>query len=810
MRQKATKHPFWGSLLLGFALLSAFSSAEGAVIEGTPETRMIALGNATVVVPASLTARERKAVSMLVEEVGRRTRQSWSVTSDWPATPGPLVVVGSSASGAAFSGKPGFDEGPASPARPEGYRVWVAGKAPVVWVEGRDERGVLFGVGRLLRELRMSPGRVDLPADFRIASAPKDSIRGHQLGYRPKTNSYDGWDLDQWERYIRDLAVFGTNAVELLPPETDDESESPHFPRPPLEMMVGMSKLLDDYGLDVWVWYPVPDALDTKPDEARLSLERWAEVLGKLPRVDAVFVPGGDPGHTRPGGLMLHLEKAAAVLRHAHPKAQLWVSTQGFDKAWTEEFYAIVAKEPAWLSGIVYGPHTRDSLAEVRAGVPRRYPVRLYPDITHTMKCQFPVPDWDLAYFVTQGREPIIPRPRASAEIIKALGDHVGFVTYSEGCNDDVNKVVWSALGFEPDTPVVEVLRQYGRYFISPKLAEGFAQGLLSLERNWVGPLLSNAAVETTLLQFQDLERQASPGDLKNWRFQQALYRAYYDALVRERLIFETRLEDRAMDDLRRAEELGSLKSLQLAREDLDLARTTKVSADRRARVFELGEALFQSIHMQLSVPRYKAIGEERGANLDSIDAPLNNRAWLEAEFDRLAALPDEAERKRGIERIIHRTDPGPGGFYDAPGNPARRPHVERGPDVSADPMLRVDRQGFQPRPEWPLTWYRHGESLYDAPYRMTYDDLDPHAAYTVRVVYAGDQNPVPIELKAEGLVVHPPIPKPSPTRPLEFDIPRQATADGRLTLSWTREPGRGGNGRGCQVAEVWLIRKGE
>ena len=42
----------------------------------------------------------------------------------------------------------------------------------------------------------------------------------------------------------------------------------------------------------------------------------------------------------------------------------------------------------------------------------------------------------------------------------------------------------------------------------------------------------------------------------------------------------------------------------------------------------------------------------------------------------------------------------------------------------------------------------------------------------------------------------------------VEFDIPTQATAGGELTLNWRRTPGLGGNGRGCQVAEVWLIRK--
>jgi hypothetical protein len=42
----------------------------------------------------------------------------------------------------------------------------------------------------------------------------------------------------------------------------------------------------------------------------------------------------------------------------------------------------------------------------------------------------------------------------------------------------------------------------------------------------------------------------------------------------------------------------------------------------------------------------------------------------------------------------------------------------------------------------------------------------------------------------------------------VEFDIPANASANGQLALKWYREPGLGGNGRGCQVSEVWLIKK--
>src|SRR6185436_15609040 len=97
------------------------------------------------------------------------------------------------------------DVAPASPPGAEGYRIIVstAGRtAPTVLVLGADPRGVLFGAGRLLRELQMTRGSVQVPATFSILSTPQVALRGHQLGYRPKTNSYDAWDVPMWEQYI--------------------------------------------------------------------------------------------------------------------------------------------------------------------------------------------------------------------------------------------------------------------------------------------------------------------------------------------------------------------------------------------------------------------------------------------------------------------------------------------------------------------------------------------------------------------------------------------------------------------------------
>ena len=222
--------------------------------------------------------------------------------------------------------------------------------------------------------------------------------------------------------------------------------------------------------------------------------------------------------------------------------------------------------------------------------------------------------------------------------------------------------------------------------------------------------------------------------------------------------------------------------------------------------MLELGEALFQSVRMQLSAPRYRAIATDRGANLDEIDVPLNDRRWLEDRFDEIERIADEAERLKAIDALLRREDPGPGGYYDQLGDPRRRPHLVPGPGLAADPMLRVARTGFHQRPDWPLAWRRTAESLYGVPLRMRYDGLAPNTPYRLLVVYSGEDVPIRIRLDADGVELHPLMKKPAPTAPFEVDLPAETTADGRLELTWTSDPDLGRNGRGRQIAEVWLL----
>lgn len=775
---------------------------------GVEREQLVDLREAIVWLPESTSVTERKAAEMLSSEIKRRTRVLLS-TSTSLLSGRPHIVVCS------LDKLPNFDtrikQRLEAIESPEGFIIEVndtQGERPLVFACGKTPRATLFAVGRLLRTLKMRRDFLAVGKGLSIVAEPHYPLRGHQLGYRPKTNSYDGWDLDIWEQYIRNLVAYGCNAVELIPPRSDDAPDSPLFPLPPLAMMEAMSRLLSEYDLDVWVWYPMIDDDYTDAKTVSLALKERQEIFSALPRIDHLFVPGGDPGRTPPKVFMDFVAKQAELLCRYHPQAKVWVSPQGFSADWMNEFIAALKTEPDWLAGIVFGPEVRIPLPQLRDLVPARYPIRLYPDITHSRHCQFPVPNWDMAFAFTEGRECINPRPHQMTTIARSLLPFtIGFVTYSEGCNDDVNKIVWSVLGWDPKTEPEEILRDYSRYFIGEELAEVFAQGLLALEKNWEGPLLTNSQVRTTLLQFQEMERKASPQVRLNWRFQMALYRAYYDAYIQARLRYEKHLEERAFEELRTAPKIGSLLAMERAEAILDEAVIKPVCLDLRARIFELAEALFQSIRMQLSVSKYFAIHTERGANLDTLDHPLNNRLWLKSQFAQIRSVPDETERLKRLEEILNWTNPGLGGFYVDMGSPESLRLAVGGKSFDEDPELReTPHIGYGFHLQGPTSWWTHLETLYDNPLRIRISGLDPKAKYRLRVVYGGDRV-IKIRLVAnDTFEIHPFIEKPRPLRPLEFDLPKEATKGGTLTLAWYPEPGLGGNGRGCQVSELWLI----
>ena len=523
------------------------------------------------------------------------------------------------------------------------------------------------------------------------------------------------------------------------------------------------------------------------------------------PRLDGVFFPGGDPGDNPPDLVIPFLKDIAAVLARYHPKARVWVSLQGFDKDKCERFMSFVEKEmPAWLGGLVAGPSS-PPIGMTRLRLPRQYKLRWYPDITHTVRCQFPVEWWDPAFALTLGREPPNPRPSDCATIFRLYAPYTdGFLSYSDGMHDDLNKAMWSMLAWDSRRDVRSMVVEYARFFLGAEVAEEAADGLLGLENNWRGSLALNGGVGGTLALWQGLEKR-EPRLLQNWRFDLHLLRAYYDAYVRHRLIRETSLEQEAMAALAKAGQIGAEQAMSAAFDVLQREDTEPAQLQRRQRILDLAEMLFQSIGYQTSVKKYHSSGAERGCILDFLDHPLNNRWWLEDEFVKVRAMAGEGEKLARLEQIASWENPGPGCYYDEVGHVGKSPRVIRGEGLNTDPeVLRHDN----PEHAWwdsgmsrqRLSWQHYARW----PVGVWYEGLDPKARYVVRMTGQGEA-----KVRGDGTLLEPTRFSKQIGEFKEFAVPAELTADGQLRLTWDEIDESSMNWRQqSHVAEVWLLKR--
>jgi hypothetical protein len=763
------------------------------------------LTHATLVVRSTATAPlvERTAAVVLTEEVEKRSGTAWRTETNWPTQGWAVAILSGKA--AALQGVPV----PASVriAKAEGYGIatdMARPDRPVLWIVGADPRGALFGVGRVLRDLACAHGNVRLLTPLNLTSAPDYPIRGHQLGYRAQANSYDAWSPAQFDQYVRELALFGTNSIEGIPFQ-DTRPTVNSYPRS--KMNIDLSRICQRYGQDYWIW--VPADFDLKNAALReKALREHEELFRDCPTLTGVFVAGGDPGNNPPELVIPYLADLSRLLARTHPGAKVWLSMQGYNGFEQDYVYRWIERErPRWLGGLVAGPSS-PPLPQLRARLPKQVPIRDYPDITHSVRCQFPVPWWDPAYAFTLGRECVNPRPLFFARVFHDTAPYTnGFSSYSDGIHDDVNKILWSALAWDRSADLNTVLTEYCRVFFGPDVAESAAAGLFALERNWDGALATNGGVEATFALWHGLEEQAP--DLKsNWRWQMCLLRAYYDLYTRRRLLYESGLEDEANAKLLAAHAIGSGQAINQALAALARAETAPVRPDLAARIVQLCDDLYHSIGLQSSVPKYHACGSERGAVLDFLNYPLNNRWWLEDELAKVRTMPTEAERVARLETLATWEHPGPGSFYDDIGNIAKSPHEVRNEKLAA-PLLDVDNMAIPGVMFWvgndALARARQSWFTDEGwPTALKYTEIDPQTDYLVRTTGCGD-----CFLRVNGVRLAPTLDGRKVGEIKEFPVPRGLYRDGAITLTFdpTFEPHLNWRVQ-SRLTEIWLIKK--
>lgn len=608
-------------------------------------------------------------------------------------------------------------------------------------------RGLIYAFARFLKNTEYENGRVYIVGSPWGEFEPDKSIRGHQLGYRTTPNTYDAWSFEDYGRYYLDMLFMGCNTVEHMP----SGRRNGLMKYEQGEFLVKATQMADELDLDVSMWYP---NLDEETDEsAAESRKKMAELL---PRFDVIFPPGGDPGELPPEELLQRIKVIMSAVKSVKPDMQMWPSAQAPHSIadWGERFAAEMAKEPDEIDGIIMGPNHAFPLDELRRKIPVKYPIRFYPDITHNLRCEYPVhfprDDWHFALAAGLSRECTNPRPLEYAALHKATSRYLcGSVSYSEGITDDVNKFVWSALDFDGSANVRTILTEYSRLFFWGAPSQTVADAILRLEANWQGDPAENPGIDTTLEIFTKLSCEY-PFLNGNWRFDQLLLRAECDAFIRLRRLAETDMITRAEYEI----DCGNLDGVeQILSESVgDECAALRKDIDR------LCEDLFNEIGYQSSVEKYGADGWERGAILDTIDNQVSDRAWLlnrigyarekypdnpcgfmKAVFNRNRLLPDEFYYSTAIDGLEGTGVPQQGEVYI--NVLADRPHWNNGgmplcmSKIFDNCSFRLKTGGFIPGVDYKLTVtyvdekapedaelniYANGKKVYCGPFENT------------------------------------------------------------------------------------------
>lgn len=723
----------------------------------------------------------------------------------------------------------------------EGFRIRIAdgeGRRRLI-VLGKDERGEFYGCARILRRVAAKNGRILCPEELDgVSMTPEYPLRGHQLGFRDKNNTYSAWTVKDFERYIRDMALFGANAIELLPPKTDDALFSSTFVEDPFRLMIEVSRIIHSYHMDVWLWYPnVGENYDDLVCLYRELQEREL-VFSSIPYLDAILVPLGDPGSLWPDKAMQVTEECVKIMRKYHPHAGVWVAPQHFqpEPGWYDDFYNLIAKEPDWIDGVCFAPWEQHEITEMRDKLPERYRrnIRNYPDISHNTNCQFPVPMWDNAFAMTLGREGNSARPKAMKYIHNMIEPYTcGAITYSEGIHDDINKVIWCDQDFDSRTEAADTIRDYVRLFIDSEITEELTDLVLRSEDDWAGPILANDGIDRVYRDMCALDEKADEKTRNNYRYQMIKLRIFSDYWTKHKYAADQENEKKAREVLARAAQLGSETAIKEARSALNLSRDVPAMEEVLAEMQKLADELYKNCKIQLTVTWHHGQRWIRGAYLETAGMPLNDYQYLMGRMKEIEKETDEERRVGELLACISREDPGEGGIYCSLGTPEGFAHVtqyrtwEEDPGYLKTPLkdhsiysimgMFHQMRGWHDEFPMPLSWAWNATALYGTPLEVTFGGLDPEKEYGLKVFYPNaflkavhhmqkPEEDTECRFYAGDTLLADRIPRPeiSSGAVWEYDLPKSSYADGTLRLKWQVY----GTLKAFAVSELWIVRK--
>ncbi|MCK5861098.1 MAG: hypothetical protein KAH38_01345, partial [Candidatus Hydrogenedentes bacterium] len=602
---------------------------------------------------------------------------------------------------------------------PEGFllKILPGTKNVTLLAAGVDDRGCLYVVGELLRQIIFEDKTVLLPEEIHIRSAPAFEIRGTQYGQSSVAKTISqvrDWTAEETQRVILDYALAGANIFSTHAGPTYD--------------------FIKSYGLMTQVGFGANTGDDPKhpewqasesigrlgyvclsiPEARTYMLQKCEMEFKDSPSFDLVEFYGGDGGgcecdSCNPyGETFIHLvEEMAGIIHRHHPETRIYFTNQKFDNDDDNAIFKYLQEKPRdWLWAWGYGPgsdatswqpghrqtHRMDLFRYPGFGPYALYPKEIlhqlppqqvlvyYSEITHWKYAQHAYiqmypradrngdlpPHWshdiyerrpDQILTMVYNRLTFFAWPRYYHRVFNDLMHYgIGDITHSSGHHDHYNQWMWQRLLWSPRMTVEALLDEYCRAYFGPEAAKPMAKAILQLEKNIEELPGIPLAEKAGINRYYQLVQEA--GEKMDSRYMQKnwLWRLY--------------MQKAALDKYIQCSVRQQL-DLQMRIETLVTHLFDNYNAISLKQAISSFDTLEETGEMVQLREEAGCLGEESNALFGvrndgyfNLDHDFIGLGWLKRQLERaLAASP--GERGELLRMITDYENPGEGGYYD-------------------------------------------------------------------------------------------------------------------------------------------------
>lgn len=420
-----------------------------------------------------------------------------------------------------------------------------------VRILGDDIRGVLYGVGKLLRTSRYDQDGFRA-GSWRGTSIPEKPVRGIYFATHFH-NFYHDAPIDEVERYVEDVGLWGLNTLivwyDMHHFNGFESPEAVAF-RLRLKAICGAARRI---GLDVGLACVANEGYANSPatlradvkgmrgaafstdictataDGRRYVLDNFTQLYDWAAELEPKWVMiwpydsgGCGCAQCQPwgyGGYLRCAEPLANLARSKFPGAKVVLSTWFLDgEEWAGLARAFASRpnwvdyllaEPAFLPGTPNSPPAHPS--------PAGLPLIGFPEIS-----MIGWPVWG-----GFGANPLPTRYEREWQELKTQWQ--GGFPYSEGIFEDINKVLFACFYWKADTTADEALKEYIAFEYSPDVVDLVLPAIHLLEQNAPSETVRSGSVQARRL-LEQADARLTAQVRQAWRWRILFLRAQVDA----------------------------------------------------------------------------------------------------------------------------------------------------------------------------------------------------------------------------------------------------------------------------------------